>query len=41
MEDMYHNYLQGCSEYGEDFCKPALAAIEDAKREAKEHKQKN
>lgn len=41
MEDIYHKYLHGCSNYGDDFCEPAIAAIEDAKREAKEHMEKD
>ena len=40
MEDIYHNYLHGCSNYGEEFCQPVTAAIEDAKKEAQEHMQR-
>lgn len=37
MEDMYHEYIHECSNYGDEFCEPAIAAIEDAKREAEDH----
>lgn len=39
MEDIYHNYLNGCvAGEGDDFCRPVIATVEDAVREAEEHR---
>ena len=40
MEDVYHKYLHGCSNHGDEFCQPVVAAVEDAKKEAQEHMNK-
>lgn len=37
MEDIYLKYLHGCSNHGDRFCEPVMTAVEDAKKEAREH----
>ena len=38
MENIYHNYLNGCvNGEGDGFCRPVIAALEDAVREAEDH----
>lgn len=42
MENIYHEYLEGCSKKGAEFCSPVVAAVEEAKVEAARHQaQKN
>lgn len=34
MEDVYHAYLDCCSNKGDQFCQPELSSLETAKEEA-------